>query len=183
MIRSVSMGEGSAESPENVMSTIIETDQALQAAAVKLKQNQDVQARIDQLQDKIRSREAYVVDLAVKLRSAETILQNALEQTASCVSAIKMTQQSKGLVSVHDLICYASKVAYTSGKIPGSNPLDPFPNHEMFTFSRLLKELLPRKEERSAMEGIIEADTGYSFLGDITAAPENNQDEEEIADF
>ena len=35
VIRSVSMGEGSAESPENVMSTIIETDQALQAAAVK----------------------------------------------------------------------------------------------------------------------------------------------------
>lgn len=134
--------------------------------------------------DKIRSREADVVDLAVKLRSAETILQQALEQTATGIAAIKQTQQSQGLVSVYDLINYASKVAYTSGKVPGSNPLEPFPSAELFPLSRLLKELLPRKDESNAMEGIVESDIPYtSYLADIGTTTENPDNEEDIADF
>jgi hypothetical protein len=147
-----------------------------------VRQNQEFQARIDQLQDKIRSREADVVDLAVQMRSAETILQQALDQTSSCVAAIKQSQQSHGLVSVHDIINYASKVAYTSGKIPGNDPQEPFPSAELFAYTRLFKELIQRKEEGTSMEGVIESEVAYeSFLGDLGTT--ETHDEEELADF
>ena len=136
------------------------------------------------VESRIRSREADVVDLAVQLKSAETILQQALEQTASCVSAIKLAQQTRGAVSVHDLINYSSKLAYTSGKTPGTSSMvmEPFPSAELFPFSRLMKELLPQKEEQVAMEGITEAEHTYtSFLGDLGTT--QAQEDEDLADF
>lgn len=149
-----------------------------------MRQNQEHQSKIRLLESRIRSREADVVDLAVQLKSAETILQQALEQTASCVSAIKLAQKTRDVVSVHDLINYSSKLAYTSGKTPGTTSMvmEPFPSLEIFPFGRLMKELLPQKEEQVAMEGISEAEHTYtSFLGDLgtTQAPED----EDLADF
>jgi len=137
------------------------------------------------LESRIRSREADVVDLAVQLKSAETILQQALEQTASCISAIKLAQQTRDIVSVYDLINYSSKLAYTSGKTPGTSSMvmEPFPSMELFPYSRLMKELIPKKEEQVAMEGITEAEHTYtSFLGDL-GATQAQAEEEDLADF
>lgn len=120
-------------------------------------------------------------DLALQLRAAETILQNALEETASCVLAVKQAQQSEGLLSVYDLINYSAKMALTSGKIPGLNPLEPFPNAELFPRTRIMAALIPTRDEPTAMDVPVETEPYVSFLGDVTTT--DAQEDEELADF
>lgn len=123
-------------------------------------------------------------DLALQLRAAETILQGALEETAPCVTAVKQAQQTQGLTSVHDLINYSAKMALTSGKIPGLNPMEPFPGLEHFARSRLMKELMPARDETAAMIGTVEAEPYVSFLGDVVTSDAQADDEDEgLADF
>lgn len=150
--------------------------------SLSVRQNQEIQGRIDHIQTRIRSREADVRDLALQLRAAETILQNALEETAPCVLAIKQAQQSQGQTSVHELINYASKMALTSGKIPGLNPLEPFPNSELFPRTRLMKELIPTREEVPTTMDVVETEPYVSFLGDVVTS-DQQAEEEDLADF
>lgn len=149
-----------------------------------MRQNQEIQGHIEHVQGRIASREANVRDLALQLRTAESILQGALEETAPCVLAIKQAQQTHGLVSVHDLIDYASKVALTSGKIPGANPWEPFPNAELFPRTRLFKTLIPTRAETMATEGVVEPQGTYqTFLGDLGGTDAADETEEDLADF
>lgn len=151
-----------------------------------VRQNQYQQSKITLLESRIRSRETDVTDLAIQLNSAETILQQALDKTASCISAIKLAAKTRESISVHDLIDYSSKLAYTSGKAPGLNSmaLGPFPSAELFPYTRLMKELIPTKEEHINLEMSMDADHPItSLLGDIATAQAGDEGDEDLADF
>lgn len=149
----------------------------------KVRQNQEFQKKIDAVQAKIRSREAAVADLAVQLKSAETILQQALDETALAVAAIKQSQQNQGRINVHTLINYSAKVAETSGKMQGANTKEPFPSVEAFQHARLFKELVNKKSDLQTTIENLESETQYqSFLGDLTTTTAAENDEE-LADF
>lgn len=107
------------------------------------------------------------MDLAVQLRSVETLLQGALDDTAACVKAIKQAQNAQRKISVDDLLQYSYKVAYTSGKSHILLPLGPFPSAEVMPYTRLFKELLATKEDSKSME-VAEADARIdSLLGEV----------------
>lgn len=136
-------------------------------------ENQEFQRKINDLESKIKSKEADVLDLALRLRNAEVILQQALDQSSVLVKQLKDAPLNYKNVTLEEIVSYGFTLSL-------SNKLGPFPGTDSLRFTRLYHEL-----DKKIPTEISLTDTAPTLATLDTLVDDGIEefDEEEMVDF
>ncbi|XP_049849355.1 uncharacterized protein LOC126318458 [Schistocerca gregaria] len=184
------------EEPEVIMEKIISVDRQMRENVSRLKEHQQFQKGILRLQSKIQDRHADIMDLAIRILTAELLLRQAVDELRPSVELVKNTSRIRDRVRLDDVVQCSYNIAYNTGlldvpHIPEAPPRIafqvPFPEERTMRATRIYDAYFSEREgvradtQTEARESVMNLlDIGFEANSDaesLKAERENSKEE------